>query len=499
MANNDIQLSKVFMEAADPILIEDLAGIVIDINQAAERTYGWTREELIGRPIKTIIPPKRYKQADDLLTRCKRGEQIRNVEGLQRKKSGEVIPVLITLSLLTDRSKEAIAIVTFTKNITDLKQAQEAFRANESRLIEAERMARLGSWYWEMEDNIWHLSEGLCHILGISPDELGNTCKSLLYFVHPEDRERAVKSLREALRGDQPLYDHCRINLVDGSERVILMEAKLTFDEHGKAIRILGTAQDVTEQNRLQTQLLQSQKMDAIASLAGGIAHELNNALVGITGNIELLEMALPNDRNITKYIETMKTSAWRMSHLANKLLAYAKGGKYRPKPLSLSTFVEETLPSIRQVINRSVRLETDLTHGILDTEADAVQMQMVLSAILSNASEAVGDNGHIRIITENVEIDEEFAKKHRGLVPGHYVCLTVEDNGKGMDQITISRIFEPFYTKKFPGRGLDMAAVYGIVKNHDGWISVDSEFCKGTVVRIYLPAIEVEAKGMEE
>jgi len=499
VASNDIPLSKVFMEAADPILIEDLAGSVIDMNQAAEQTYGWTREEIVGRPIKTIIPPERHKQADDLLARCKRGEQIRNVEGLWRKKSGEVIPVLITLSLLTDWSGEAIAIVTFSKDIADLKRAQEALRASESRLIEAERMARLGSWAWDIENNIWHWSDGLCHMLGISPHEFGNTCKSFLYFVHPEDRKRVIKSLREALRGDQPLYDYCRINLVDGSKRVILMRANITFDEHGKAIRMLGTAQDVTEQNRLQAQLLQAQKMKAVASLAGGIAHEFNNALVGIMGNIELLEMHLPDDKNIRKYAASMKASAWRMARLADQLLAYARGGKYQAEAISLTKFIGDALPSLRQVVDPSVRLESDLACDISKIEADPSQLQMVVSAILSNACEAVDGKGHIQISTYNVEIDEVFAKKHSDLEPGRYACLSVADNGKGMDQETINRIFEPFYTKKFQGRGLGMAAVYGIIKNYDGWISVDSELCKGTVVRIYLPAIEVEPKGMEK
>lgn len=128
----------------------------------------------------------------------------------------------------------------------------------------------------------------------------------------------------------------------------------------------------------------------------------------------------MPNDRNITKYTETMKTSTRRMAHLANQLLAYAKRGKYRPEAMSLSSFVEDTLPSIRQLINRTVRVETDLAHNILDIEADSAQRRTVLSAILSNASETGEDNGHIRISSENVEIDEEFEKKHSGLVPGH-------------------------------------------------------------------------------
>ena len=145
-----------------------------------------------------------------------------------------------------------------------------------------------------------------------------------------------------------------------------------------------------------------------------------------------------------------------------------------------------------------SARLECNLARDILRIEADLSQLQMVVSAILSNACEAVDGSGHIQITTKNVEIDEGFAKKHSDLEPGRYACLSVEDNGKGMDQETISRMFEPFYTRKSHGRGLGMAAVHGIIKNHGGWISVESELGKGTTVRIYLPAVEVEPKGVE-
>jgi CheY-like chemotaxis protein len=151
---------------------------------------------------------------------------------------------------------------------------------------------------------------------------------------------------------------------------------------------------------------------------------------------------------------------------------------------------VEETLPLIKKTIDPSIHLETGLHDDIFNVYADLTQMQLVLSAILNNSAEAIEGKGRIRISTNNKEIIEEFAKTHPGLKPGPYVCLTIADSGKGMDKETRSRIFEPFFTTKFRGRGLGMAAVYGIVKNHSGWISVDSQLGKGTVVRIYLPAI---------
>ncbi|MBL7173867.1 MAG: response regulator [Desulfobacteraceae bacterium] len=244
------------------------------------------------------------------------------------------------------------------------------------------------------------------------------------------------------------------------------------------------------EKKRLQAHLQQAQKMEAIATLAGGIAHQFNNALSSITGHTGLLEMEYPEDEKIMDYAKAMKQSAHRMAHLTSQLLAYARGGKYNPQTMSLSNFVEGTLPIIQHTLDPDIRLETDLPQDVMNVEVDRTQMQMVLSAIVAKSNEAIDPPGRIRISTRNMDIDQEFIKDHPGLTPGSYVCLSIEDDGKGMDEETRDRIFDPFFTTHFMGRGLGMASVYGIIKNHDGTTTVDSEIGKGTVVRIYLPAI---------
>ena len=250
---------------------------------------------------------------------------------------------------------------------------------------------------------------------------------------------------------------------------------------------------------KTEVQLQRSLKIEAIATLAGGIAHEFNNALIGISGNIELLQMHLPDDKNMNRYLQPMKDSAYRMASLTNRLLAYARGGKYQPKTLSLNDLIEDTLPVLQHNIASGIRVETDLAGDISNVEVDLTQMQMVLSAILTNAAESMGDNGRISVITRNEEVDEEFAKTNFNVRPGPYVCLTIEDEGKGMGKETIQRIFDPFFTTKFQGRGLGMAAAYGIIRSHGGSISIHSELGKGTEVRIYLPAVEVRAEQAKE
>ena len=261
------------------------------------------------------------------------------------------------------------------------------------------------------------------------------------------------------------------------------------------AISKMTIYRDVTTLKELEQKVRQTQKMEAIATLAGGVAHEFNNALMGLLGNIELLKMNFPEDEKRDRYFGAMKSCSYRMSRLTDQLLAYAQGGKYQPKNLRLDEFVIQTLPILQHDLNPEVRLETHFSKDISYIKADHAQMQMVLSALLNNSNEAVDGKGFIRITAEIKDVDTDFTKQHPGLKPGDYVCLAIEDDGKGMDEETKDGIFEPFFTTKFQGRGMGMAAVYGIIKNHDGWIYVDSELGKGTTVRIYLPVIEVEVE----
>ena len=317
----------------------------------------------------------------------------------------------------------------------------------------------------------------------------------------PELKTRLLKG--ETVRYEAP-FDFDNVSEFELFERdrsgVAFLEIVITPMEGGSGrcdSGYLVQIQDITRRKQAEEEKkeIQVQRMESIFTLAGGIAHDFNNALSGITGNIELLKMDLPNMANIDRYVAAMSSAAQRMVHLTDQLLAYARGGKYLSTNISLSEFVEETLPMIQHKIAPAICVKTNLASDISNVEADMTQMHMAFSAVVINAAEAVEGQGQIIIRTSNKEIDEGIAKYNPGLKPGRYSCLTVQDDGKGMDAETKRKIFEPFFTRKFQGRGLGMAAVYGIVKNHGGWISVESQLGKGTVVRIYLPAVEAKPK----
>ncbi len=387
------------------------------------------------------------------------------------------------------------------RDITKRKEMEEALRDSEQRYSSLFKNNHSVMLLIDSENaDIIDANPAACSFYGWGHEEL--TSRKIT-DINTLTQKQVFQEMQLA-RSEQRRHFYFRHRLASGEIRdVEVYSGPITV--YGRQL-LYSIVYDITERIQaeadregLKAQLEQTQRMKAIATLAGGIAHEFNNALAGITGNIELLEMDLPENEEIRNRVKPMKVSSRRMARLTSQLLAYARGGRYQPSALSLNHFVEDTVPLLRHGMDAEIRAETDLPRGISNVEADLTQMQMVLSAVLANSAEAIEGKGRVRISTRNVEIGEEFAKHHPGLNPGSYVCLTIEDDGKGMDEDTRTRVFEPFFSTRFQGRGLGMAAAYGIVKNHDGWIGVDSELGKGTVVRIYLPAIEVEVEEKKE
>ncbi|MBW1781823.1 MAG: response regulator [Deltaproteobacteria bacterium] len=365
-------------------------------------------------------------------------------------------------------------------------------------LDKAQEIARIGSWRWDPKTDRYEWSEEMYRIVGLTPGTpVQPTSNTLLTQVHPGDREHVARLLKEGMKGERSFEFEFRTIPIEGSVRVIRECGEIEFDDAGTPIGILGTVQDITEMRHLQTQVQEAQKVKAIATLAGGIAHRFNNALTPIIGNVDLLEMRYGEDEGTATCLKYMRDSGRHMAHLTSQLLAYARGGKYHPRTLSLTDFVQETLPILEPTLKPEVRIETDLPLRTRSVELDPAQMQMVLSAVVANSNDAMEESGRIRVSAQDVELDDTFVKAHPELSPGAYVCLTVADDGKGMDEETKNRMFEPFFTTHFIGRGLGMAAVYGIVTNHGGSITVDSEPGTGTTVRIYLPVAK-EKRGAQ-
>jgi PAS domain S-box-containing protein len=318
--------------------------------------------------------------------------------------------------------------------------------------------------------------------------DLPNGWESL---IHPEEVSRVVSERnRLAVCAVQSLTQEYRIRHLDGQWRWVREHVQNVCDDSGRPVVFQGIVFDITEHKALQTRTFESRKLEAIATLAGGIAHQFNNALSGLVGNIELLKMELKPDETIENYFINMLKVSGRMSTLTKQLLAYARGGKYDSCDVRLGQLVKSSLELIRYRLPPEIELEVDLAAEPDRVSVDTAQLQMVLLALYDNAAEALEKGGCIRISTQEAcfSAEETLDDPHRR--PGSYVCLTVRDNGCGMSKDTASKIFDPFFSTKFTGRGLGLSAAYGIIANHNGWIDASSTQGKGTAIRVYLPLL---------
>jgi len=367
------------------------------------------------------------------------------------------------------------------KILSEYRQSEEALKKSEEKYrilfdLESDALALI-----DIETgNMLEINNAFIELYGYSREEILKM-KNMDFSAEPEKTRQATEE-----RGPYiPLRYHKK---KDGSVFPTEITASI-LKYKGRDVQI-AAIRDITERKRLENQLRQAHKMEAIATLAGGIAHQFNNTLTPIKANIEFLEMETSVDENIAKYTEPMKDSTQRMIQLTDQLLAYARGGKYQDEIFLPNDFIKNTIALIKHTLPAAIDVETDLSNDVWSIKADLTQMQMVFTAVLQNASEAIKNKGRIKISTQNKTIDESFVEKNSGTRLGSYVSFTVSDDGKGMDEKTRKRVFEPFFTTKFHGRGLGLAAAYGIVKNHDGWITIDSKLGKGSIVRILIPAI---------
>lgn len=322
-----------------------------------------------------------------------------------------------------------------------------------------------------------------------------------------EGPDLAGRSLRQVL-GAGVFDEHVRDRLdrcLDGEE--VRFQSWVTFGDcrrqymdialyphvnaGGDVSGAVAILRDITRTRRLEDRLLRARKMESIATLAGGISHQFNNALFVITGNLELLRHHLDGKEDTLRCVQMVRDSVTRMERLTRHLLAYAEGGKYRPENISLYDFINSTMPLVRHTIGSEIRLSIEAARELSPVKADVTQMMMMLSIIIENAREALAGRGRITIRAGDVVIDPPAPGAEPWGRPGRYVRLSVADDGMGMDDSTLERVFEPFFSTKQPGRGLGLAAAYGIARNHNGWISLESHPSKGTTVNIYLPVAD--------
>jgi len=306
---------------------------------------------------------------------------------------------------------------------------------------------------------------------------------------HPDHRAMMRQRAAARLRGDDVVSRYeFKIVTKLGEERWVDFTSGIIEFEGRRAV--LGTAYDVTERKQLENQLRQSQKIEAVGLLAGGVAHDFNNILTAIIGYGHIIKMKLPEHDPLRSYADQILTSAERAANLTSGLLAFSRKQVIQPHPVNIDEIITRVGRLLTRLIGEDIELSMELGCGETAILADPGQIELVLMNLATNAQDAMPDGGQLTITTGRVELGRDFIDTHGFGVAGSYALITATDTGVGMDQKTQDRIFEPFFTTKEVGKGtgLGLAVVYGIIKQHEGFITVYSEPGKGTTYKIYLP-----------
>lgn len=342
---------------------------------------------------------------------------------------------------------------------------------------------------------ITYVNDNYCRYFGKKREELIG--KSFLPFIHKED-QGVTKRHFEGFSVENPIAStEKRVVLADGSLRWQKWTNRAIFDKKGRIREFQAIGTDITEQKqaeeertRLQSQLIQSQKMEAVGMMAGGIAHDFNNIITVIKSLTELMIYKLSEGDPLLKFLKPIKESSDRAISLVQQLLLFSRKKSIEITDFNLSDAANDLLGILNHLISEDIRIETDFKYDLWKIRGDKSGIEQIITNLVINGSEAMLDGGKITIRTENAAITDEQSKGMAGARPGSFVCLTVEDTGAGMEKEIIERALEPFFTTKTTGSGMGLAVVSQIVKEHKGWINISSEFGEGTAFKVFLPAM---------
>ena len=387
-------------------------------------------------------------------------------------------------------------------------QAQ-AIRENEERLQLVFEGSQDGFWDWDVTSGVVLRSPRWAGMLGYTLDEIDRGRKSFLSHIHPDDLPGVLADEKIMMEGKDHFSHEFRMHAKSGGWKWILDRGKVVARDPatGQPLRITGTHSDITERkqaeeasDRLQQKMQETQKLESLGVLAGGIAHDFNNLLSVILGNASLARLESAAFPANAARLDSIITAANRAADLCRQLLAYAGKASFSLTRLNLNELVTETTRLLELSISKQARLEFALTPVLPPIEADASQLRQIIMNLVINASEALGEQnaGTIRLATTVVTLPLAGSPESgpdAALPPGPYVCVEISDTGCGMPPEVLSRIFDPFFSTKFTGRGLGLAAVLGIVRTHGGALRVFSTAGKGSTFRIYLPVSQAQTQ----
>jgi PAS domain S-box-containing protein len=488
------RLAAIVESSDDAIIAATFEGIITDCNASAGRMLGFSRQELIGKPISLITPPDLRNEPLESQNRLLKGESVARFESLRVRKDGKAIHVAIAVSPVKDQDGRIVGGAAILRDITERKAMEDALRRSEASFRSFVENAPYGILRTTPEGQIVQANPALVEMLGYTSEKevLGLRMATDVYR-NPEDRDQATlwSSKQDSVRGVEVDWKH-----KSGKTFTIRCAAHVVKDSNGHLEFLEGIVEDISERRAMEQQLRQGQKMEAIGRLAGGIAHDFNNLLGVIIGYGDLVSEQVGANGSLQHPVEQIRKAADRASTLTRQLLAFSRQQVLEMKVLNLNAVVAEMGSLLQRLLGEDIQLETSLDPALGQVKADQGQIGQVIMNLAVNARDAMPGGGQLLIQTQNISFNEESVLLQPPMIPGEYVMILVKDTGMGMDAQTQAHIFEPFFTTKEQGKGtgLGLATVYGYVKQSGGYVWVKSEPGAGSTFTIYLPQVSETA-----
>jgi PAS domain S-box-containing protein len=492
-------LSTTLESIGDAVIATDARGCVKYLNPVATKLTGWTSEEAHAKQLDEVFRIVSEDTGHTVPSPVETVLREGTVVGLANhtllvRRDGQKFPIEDSGAPIKDGGGTIHGVVLVFKDASAQRQSEAALTASEERLRLAIEGAELGTWDYDLvtKELVWNTH--LYRMFGFEPGT-PLTRDMVRERAVPEDLPAIERAVERAKVEHAPYHIEHRITRADdGSQRTLSVLGRYLFNDEGKAIRLLAIVTDVTERRQLEQRVRQSQKLDALGTLAGGIAHDFNNILSILRGNLLLIEADLPPDHPIAPAISEMSRACSRARDLVRQILTFGRQQEQDRKVIQLGDVVLEALKLLRSTIPANVDIRSRIAPDLPSVLADATQIHQVIMNLGINSSHAIGRApGTITVDVDEAHIDANSAAHSPDLHEGHYVRLRFGDSGSGMTAEVLERVFEPFFTTKpqGTGTGLGLAVVRGIVKSHDGAITVYSEPGKGTQFHLYFPVVE--------
>jgi PAS domain S-box-containing protein len=491
LARRERDRAQRYLDTAEVILLAlDLNGRITLINRKGCDLLGRTEVELLGREWVETCIPERIRDAVRQKIHNVLGGEVSIVENAVLSMSGE--ERLIEWRNTTLHDDKGCVIGTFSSgmDITVRNHAVKALHTAEERMRFTLEAAGVGIWDMDYTTGVIQWSPILESQYGLQPGTFGGSFDALVERVHPQDREALLGTMATAKRSGADFSTQHRALWPDGTVRWLSGAGRIHLDEHGKPERGVGISLDVTERRTLEERYQQSQKMEAIGRLAGGVAHDFNNLLTVILGHCDLLLDDLPFDDPCQADVAEIQKAGVSGAGLTRQLLAFSRKQAIEPTVLDLNAVVVDMRTMLGRLIGEDVSVVLDLSPDLARVKADRGQFEQVVLNLGVNARDAMPAGGTLTIKTANVQVGQHFAAAHPPLTTGAHVVLMVTDTGTGMTPEVRARLFEPFFTTKELGKGtgLGLATVHGVVTASGGIVHVDSEIGRGTSFNVYFP-----------